>query len=87
MKTIHHPVSAVADILHPAGTSDAAALMTPAQAAIYLGVEMATLAVWRCTGRYPLPYFKVGRLVRYRKGDLDAFLAGRRIESTHRAGA
>ena len=50
------------------------ALMTPAQAAAYLGVEVATLAVWRCTGRYALPYLKVGRLVRYRHSDLDAFL-------------
>jgi excisionase family DNA binding protein len=54
--------------------------MFPAQAAAYLGVEANTLAIWRCTKRYPLPYIKVGRLVRYRKSDLDAFLASRTVE-------
>lgn len=33
-----------------------------------------TLAVWRSTGRYDLPYVKIGRKVRYRAGDLLAFL-------------
>lgn len=56
------------------------ALMTPAHAAAYLGVEVATLAVWRCTGRYALPYLKVGRLVRYRQSDLDAFLKARSVD-------
>lgn len=32
-----------------------------------------TLAVWRCIGRYNLPYEKIGRLVRYRKSDLRRF--------------
>lgn len=34
-----------------------------------------TLAVWRSTKRYPLPYIKYGRAVRYRRKDVDAFLA------------
>jgi excisionase family DNA binding protein len=57
-------------------------LMTPQAAAAYLGVEVATLAMWRCTKRYPLPYIKVGRLVHYRKSHLDAFLAARTVDLT-----
>lgn len=56
--------------------------VTTDEAAAYLGVEASTLAIWRCTKRYPLPYIKVGRLVRYRKSDLDAFLASRTVAST-----
>lgn len=49
-------------------------LFTPPQAAIYLEVTESTLSVWRCTGRYNISFVKVGRLVRYRKSALDAFL-------------
>jgi len=41
------------------------------------GISPDTLSVWRCTGRYNLPFVKIGRLVRYRKSDLDKFLASR----------
>jgi hypothetical protein len=47
------------------------------QSADALGVQPTTLAVWRSTGRYNLPYIKVGRLVRYRISDLAEFLARR----------
>ena len=33
-------------------------LLTPKQTAETLGVTIGTLAVWRCTGRYPLPFCK-----------------------------
>jgi excisionase family DNA binding protein len=49
-------------------------LLTRRQAAAYLGVCEQTLAVWKCTGRYQLPFVKIGRLVKYRKLDLDAFI-------------
>ncbi|MBF0255900.1 MAG: helix-turn-helix domain-containing protein [Gammaproteobacteria bacterium] len=52
-------------------------LLTEAQAAEYIGTAPGTLTVWRCTGRYNLPYVKVGRFVRYRQEDLDAWLAKR----------
>ena len=45
------------------------------QAADVLGVKPTTLAVWRSTGRYRLPFLKVGRLVKYRVSDLAEFLA------------
>ena len=52
------------------------------QAAEVLGAKTTTLAVWRSTGRYNLPFVKVGRLVRYRVSDLAAFLARRTADHT-----
>lgn len=43
-----------------------------------LGVKVSTLTNWRTTGRYALPYIKVGRLVRYRVADLAQWIARRR---------
>ena len=51
------------------------ALLSEAEAAVILGLKNAkTLAVWRCTNRYELPYVKYGRTVRYRRKDLDVFI-------------
>jgi excisionase family DNA binding protein len=58
-------------------TKETNSLLTDAEAAAYIGVSPGTLTVWRCTGRYNLPYIKVGRLVRYRQSDIDAWLAKR----------
>jgi len=52
------------------------------QAAATLGIKASTLSVWRSTGRYNLPYLKVGRLVRYRLTDLASFLARRTSDHT-----
>jgi excisionase family DNA binding protein len=49
-------------------------LLTPAQAAEILGVTIGTLAVWRCTARYPLPFVKIGRRVKYRLADINNFI-------------
>ena len=54
-------------------------LLTREQAADYLGVTSRTLAVWACVKRYSLPYVKVGRLVKYRRTDLDEFISRRTI--------
>ena len=54
-------------------------LLTDVEAAKFLGLEPKTLAVWRSTKRYPLSYVKVGRLVRYYKSDLIAFLESLRV--------
>lgn len=53
-------------------------------AAAYLGIKPTTLAMWRSTKRYPLPYIKVGRLVQYRKAHLDAFLASRTVNMSEK---
>ena len=55
-------------------------LRNEAEAAQILDLKPGTLQVWRSTKRYPLPYVKVGRLVRYRQSDLEAFLAARTVE-------
>ncbi len=54
-------------------------MLTRPQAAEYIGCRPQTLAVWALTGRYSLPMVKVGRCVRYRKSDLDRWLASRTV--------
>jgi excisionase family DNA binding protein len=58
-------------------------MLTVAQAADYLGTKPQTLGIWRCTGRYSIPYVKVGRNVRYRRADLDRFLRSRTKHRGH----
>lgn len=60
-------------------TYDQSDLLNRKQAAKYLGVTAQTLAIWASVKRYDLPYVKVGRLVKYRRADLDAFIAKRTI--------
>lgn len=48
--------------------------LTPKQTAEILNVPQTTLAVWRCTNRVVLPYFKLGSHVRYRRSDLEEFI-------------
>lgn len=57
-------------------------LLTPAQAAEILGVTHQTLAVWRSTGRYNLPFVKVGRRVMYRLTDIQGFIEERLRDHT-----
>lgn len=52
-------------------------LLTETEAAEYLDLKVSTLRVWRCVGRYDLPFVKIGRLVRYRAEDLDKWIASR----------
>jgi excisionase family DNA binding protein len=56
-------------------------LLTREQAAAYLGVTPRTLAVWKSTGRYSLPCYKVGRLVKYRTADLERWLESRTVKA------
>lgn len=44
-----------------------------------LGIEMRTLAAWRCNDRYKMPYVKIGSRVRYRKGDVLDFIKSQTI--------
>jgi len=52
-------------------------LLDDEQAASILGIKAKTLPVWRSTGRYSLPYVKIGRCVRYKAGDLRDFIERR----------
>jgi excisionase family DNA binding protein len=56
-------------------------LLTPDQTARRLNVSTVTLANWRTTGRYGLPFIRVGRRVRYRASDVEAWLERRTVAS------
>jgi excisionase family DNA binding protein len=64
-----------------AGTHNTDPLFTPAETAEYVDATEGTLSVWRSTGRYNLPFVKIGSKVRYRQSDLDAWLKRRTRES------
>lgn len=51
-------------------------LLSRRQAADLLGVTVACLERWAHEGR-ELPYIRVGRLARYRRADIDAYLSRR----------
>ena len=52
-------------------------LLAEQEAADFLQIAPGTLSVWRSTGRYGLPFVKIGARVRYRRGDLQAWLDSR----------
>lgn len=54
-------------------------LMDRSEAAKYLGLSEQTLASWACTGRHSLPFVRLGRRVKYRKSDLDAYLSAHTV--------
>ncbi|MCH8243904.1 MAG: helix-turn-helix domain-containing protein [Planctomycetes bacterium] len=55
-------------------------LLTREQAGEYLGIRGQTLAAWSSTGRYAVPYIRVGRSIRYRREDLDDWLESRTVK-------
>jgi excisionase family DNA binding protein len=55
-------------------TSD---LLNEVQAAVILDTSVGTLQVWRSTGRYKIPFIKIGRNVRYKRADLEAWIESR----------
>jgi len=70
-------LSKATDSLHPTET-DAPALLTVKQAAERLAVSERT--IWSTTApRGPIVCVKIGRAVRYRAADLDAFISSNAI--------
>lgn len=57
-------------------------LLSNEQAAEYLGVTKGTLHVWRSVGRYQIPFAKIGRYVKYKQSDLDAFIESQTMTQT-----
>ena len=51
--------------------------LTESEAAIRLGLKVATLRAWRHQGRGPT-FVRLGRAIRYLASDLDEFLAANR---------
>ena len=63
--------------------SDPNKMLSTADAADLLGLQPCTLSAWREDGSQPgLAFFKLGKAVRYRYGDVIAFLETRRASST-----
>lgn len=60
-------------------------VLTTSEAADYLRVSERTLIRWRVHRRGPM-WTYAGRQVRYRRADLDAYLAGRTCEPVAEAG-
>ncbi|WP_376690094.1 helix-turn-helix transcriptional regulator [Wenzhouxiangella sp. EGI_FJ10409] len=55
--------------------------LTTEEAAEYVGLQKSTLEAWRCRGGGPR-FVKMGRAVRYRLVDLDAWIESRLRENT-----
>lgn len=66
-------------------TKQAPALMDTAQAAHFLGLSRRTLENRRVTGLDAIPFFKVGRSVRYDLEEILLWLNARRFRSTSEA--
>ncbi|MBL8440191.1 MAG: helix-turn-helix domain-containing protein [Betaproteobacteria bacterium] len=56
-------------------------LVDEKEAARILDNSPGTLSVWRSTGRYNLPFIKIGRNVRYRRSDLLTWMEKRTRET------
>ena len=63
------------------------AILNPEQASPEIGAEVSTLAVWRTTGRYALPFVKVGRRIFYRRSDIIPWHQARTQTQTVSGGA
>jgi excisionase family DNA binding protein len=58
-----------------------ASLLTRKEAAEYLGVSVPSMDRWASQGVGPA-YYKLGRLTRYRRNDLEAFMETRRQQKS-----
>ena len=50
-------------------------LLTEFQVQDRYGLKVGTLRAWRVRGTVKLPFVKLGSMIRYRLGDVEAFLA------------
>jgi predicted DNA-binding transcriptional regulator AlpA len=66
---------------HPPSSSPLKNNLKTSEAAAFLNIRPATLEQWRWSGRGPR-YIKIGRSVRYRLTDLNAYLDERVCKST-----
>lgn len=64
-----------------AATKARTAPLTTPEAADYIGVKKHTLECWRSRqDKYGPPYIRVGRSIRYRIADLDAYLKANTVK-------
>jgi predicted DNA-binding transcriptional regulator AlpA len=64
-----------------ANVANDAALIDERQLCADLGISSVTATKWRARAEGP-PFIKVGRLVRYRRRDVEAWLASRTVGRT-----
>lgn len=69
------------DIANNKAAASAIAVMSPSEAARYLGLAVSTLAKMRCWGGSPT-FVRLGRKIGYQRDDLDKWLAARRATNT-----
>jgi predicted site-specific integrase-resolvase len=67
---------------HQAKSKSIETLASPKAVAKDLNVTEGTLQVWRSTGRYDLPYIKIGGKVMYRVADVNKFIESRQHAHT-----
>ncbi len=63
-------------------SSSISEMVTPKEVSKSINVTEGTLQVWRSTGRYDLPYIKVGGKVMYRISDVNKFIESRQYSHT-----
>jgi len=54
-------------------------LNAPRATADRIGVSPGTLAVWRCTARYPLAYVRIGSRIFYTDEAIEKFIRSRTV--------
>jgi len=74
-----------AQIVEALGLPRAPVNLSPDQTGFVLDTSINTLAVWRTTGRYNLPYTKVSRRVAYPINGVAEFLLRRTVTHTGEA--
>lgn len=47
--------------------------INPKETKLFYGLSVSTLAKWRMENKY-LPYFKIGKYIKYRRSDIEEFL-------------
>lgn len=62
----------------PSKTRGLSNLLSADEAAAVLGVTPGTLSVWRSTKRVKIPYYKIGKSVKYKPEDLQEHIAASR---------
>ena len=55
-------------------------LLKPCDVSKILGITIETLAVWRCTNRTSLKFYRIGRSIRYRLSEVNEFISSRQYK-------
>lgn len=56
-------------------------MMNPTETAAMIGWQPTSLMVMKARNILPFPYYKVGKMLRFRKSEIEAYLASVRVPS------